>query len=169
MASFRIFLKVSHLQKHASEILLDKITSVVSETAEDTSWLRLLLNTLRYLPYYENAEELCVKLLEILEIATEPAQLEILDLIPEIVSDSQFAEVAKHLCQLMDEKDELTGAVIDCLNALNLDQDIRAQVSDIILSKILSGCSLKDFPILLSVTIIYVKIFCPVRSRLYML
>lgn len=53
---------------------------------------------------------------------------------------------------ILDDKDELTGAIIDCLNALDLDAEVRAHVQDIILSKILSGTSLKVFPVLLSVS-----------------
>lgn len=53
---------------------------------------------------------------------------------------------------LLDDKDELTGAIIDCLNALDLDLEMRTQVQDTILAKILSGVSLKVFPVLLSVS-----------------
>lgn len=134
------------------EIIFDEITSVCSDSSDDTSWLHLLLNTLRYLPYVKDPEQLTTKLIDILEIATYPAQLEILDTIPEIIPDSQSSETTKQLCKLLDDKDELTGAIIDCLNALDLDNEMRTDVQNRILDRISSGTSLKDFPILLSVS-----------------
>lgn len=147
---FRIFLKVPSLQTDVFEIIFDEITSVCSDSSDDTSWLHLLLNTLRYLPYVKDPEQLTTKLIDILEIATYPAQLEILDTIPEIIPDSQSSETTKQLCKLLDDKDELTGAIIDCLNALDLDNEMRTDVQNRILDRISSGTSLKDFPILLS-------------------
>ncbi|RZC34215.1 Fanconi anemia group D2 protein [Asbolus verrucosus] len=146
---FRIFLKVNNLQKEVIEILLDEITSSVTEESQDTSWLRLLLSQLRYLPHIKNAETLTTKLLDIMEIAPYPSQLEILDSIPEVLPDSEYNETAKQLSKMLDNNEELSSAIIDCLNALNLDPEIRAQVQDHILSKVLIGTSIKTFPVFL--------------------
>lgn len=116
---------------------------------QDTSWLRLLLNSLRYLPHIKEAKNLTTKLLDILDIATMPVQLEILESIPEVLPDSQYSETARQLSKLLEDNEELSGAIIDCLNALNLDADIRLEVHEQILTKILNGTSLKNFPILL--------------------
>ncbi|XP_050510228.1 Fanconi anemia group D2 protein isoform X3 [Diabrotica virgifera virgifera] len=147
---FRIFLKVGCLQTEVTEVLLEEITSISCEATEDTSWLHSLLSSFRYLPYMKDPENITTKLIDILEVATYPAQLEILDTIPEIIPDSQFSETTKQLCKLLDEKDELTGAIIDCLNALDLDADMRTEVQDRVLERMSGGTSLKDFPILLS-------------------
>nr|XP_023021641.1 Fanconi anemia group D2 protein [Leptinotarsa decemlineata] len=146
---FRIFLKVSCLQKEVMDILLTEITET-SESAEDTSLLHLLLNPFRFLPHINDPQTLTTKLLDILEIASYPAQLEILDSIPDIIPDSQNSETAQQLSKLMDDKDELTGAIVDCLNVLDLDSEMRAEIQDRVLAKIASGTSLKIFPILLS-------------------
>ncbi|XP_056647952.1 Fanconi anemia group D2 protein [Diorhabda sublineata] len=146
---FRIFLKVECLQSEVTDILLDEIT-ISADSSEDTSWLRALLNPFRYLPYIKEPEKLTTKLIDILDVATYPAQLEILDTIPEIIPDSQFSETTKQLCKLLDDKTEITGAVIDCLNALDLDPTTRSEVQGQILDRMNSGTSLKDFPILLS-------------------
>lgn len=54
----------------------------------------------------------------------------------------------------MEDKDELTGAIIDCLNALGLEPEMRSEVQDGILNKIISGrTSLKMFPILITVSL----------------
>ncbi|KAG5898486.1 hypothetical protein JTB14_015490 [Gonioctena quinquepunctata] len=146
---FRIFLKVSCLQKEVMDLLLKEITDI-SESVEDTSMLHLLLNPFRFLPHIIDPQNLTTKLLDTLDIASYPAQLEIFDSIPDIIPDGQYSETAKQLCKLMDDNDELTGAIIDCLNVLDLDSGIRSDIQDRILDKIASGASLKIFPILLS-------------------
>ncbi|CAH0552564.1 unnamed protein product [Brassicogethes aeneus] len=146
----RLLLKVNSLQKEVINVILEEITKDATEEHEDTSWLRLLINSLRYLPYINEPRNLTVKLLDILEISGLASQLEILDSIPDIIPDSQYYETAEQLGKLLDLGDDnLSGAIIDCLNALNLDSTIRAQVQDKILSNIIAGPSLKIFPVLL--------------------
>lgn len=146
---FRIFLKVECLQAEVTDILLDEIT-ISADSSEDTSWLHTLLNPFRYLPYIKEPEKLRTKLIDILDVATYSAQLEILNMIPEIIPDSQFSETTKQLCRLLEDKHELTGAIVDCLDALELDPTTRSEVQVQILDRMNSGTSLKDFPILLS-------------------
>lgn len=93
-------MKVPQLQKYIFEILFDEITNCV-EVVEDTSWLHLLLNPLCYLPFVMNPDFITTKLLDVLEIATYPAQLEILNLIPEIIPDGQYSKTAKELCMFL--------------------------------------------------------------------
>lgn len=55
--------------------------------------------------------------------------------------------------KLLHEKDQLTGAIIDCLNALGLESDVRSEVQDRVLSKVISGgTSLKEYPVLITVS-----------------
>lgn len=65
----------------------------------DTSWLHLLINPLCYIPDFRDPEMLTTKLLDILDIANYPAQLEILNSIPEIIPDEQHAKTAEELCK----------------------------------------------------------------------
>lgn len=87
------------LQKCVFEILYDEISSNGIDATEDTSWLHLLLNPLCYIPNFENSEIITTKLLDILEIANYPAQLEILNSIPEIIPDEQHSKTAEELCK----------------------------------------------------------------------
>ena len=146
---FRIFLKVSRLQKEIIDIVLDELTSTISDEEHDVPRLRLLLSQLRYLPHIKDPQSLTTKLLDILDIASFPSQLEILDSIPEILPDSEYSETASELIQMLDKSDDLASAIIDCLNALNLDADTRARIQDHILAKMLTGTSTKTFPVFL--------------------
>lgn len=52
----------------------------------------------------------------------------------------------------MNDRNNITGAIVDCLNALGLESDTRHEVQDRILSKIISGgISLKMLPVLITV------------------
>lgn len=95
---FRIFIKVPQLQKYILDIIFDEISSNGIEASEDTSWLHLLLNPLCYLPYVKDPDFITTKLLDLLEIASYPAQLEILNFIPEIIPDEMHTKAAKELC-----------------------------------------------------------------------
>lgn len=89
------------LQKYILDILFDEITNCSIEANQDTSWLHLLLNPLSYLPYIDNHDFITTKLLDVLEVASYPAQLEILNSIPEIIPDGQHSKTAKELCMVI--------------------------------------------------------------------
>ncbi|KAH1024215.1 Fanconi anemia group D2 protein homolog [Dendroctonus ponderosae] len=146
---FSIFLKVPDLQDDVIELLLESITSIATKTTEDTSWLRTLLKPLRCIPTLNNGSALAEKLLDILEISTFACQLEILEAIPEIIPDSQCDLAAKQLTVLLKENEELCGAIVDCLTALNLETDVKAELYDRILARILVGVSFKAYHILI--------------------
>lgn len=148
--NFRLLLRVQELQDDILDLIFEEITKDVTEPQTDTSWLRLLLNSLRYITQIKDPESVCTKLLDILEVSSLASQLEILDAIPEIIPDSQYRKTAEELCRILnDSEDTLSGAIIDCLNALNLECDIRTVVKERILSSIVAGTSLKMFPMLL--------------------
>lgn len=93
-------MKVPQLQKDVFEILYDEISTNGVDATEDTSWLHLLLNPLCYIPSFKEPEFITTKLLDILEIANYPAQLEILNSVPEIIPDVQHGKTAEELCKL---------------------------------------------------------------------
>lgn len=143
---FRLLLSVDCLQSDIISILLEEVISHAVADEEDTIWLRLLLGPLRYLSYIKQPQELTKRLLEILEVATYPSQLEILNFIPDIIPDSEYDETAKELSKILNENVELTSAIIDCLNYLNLSPERKADMQDHILSILGNTSSLRTFP-----------------------
>lgn len=79
-------------------MIFDEIVANGVESSDDTAWLHLLLNQLCYLPYVKDSDFLTTKLLDLLEIATYPAQSEILNSIPKVIPDAKHRDVAKELC-----------------------------------------------------------------------
>ncbi|KAL3279338.1 hypothetical protein HHI36_016845 [Cryptolaemus montrouzieri] len=144
----RLLLKVNILQDEVVDMILDEVTKVVSTEEDNPAWVRLLLNPLRYLPSINKSEELTAKLLDILEICSQPMQLEILDILPEILPDNHYNQAAKQLVTLLNSKDNPTNAIIECLSAFNLDEDIKREIEDVILLRILPTHT-NAFPVLM--------------------
>lgn len=146
---FRLILNVHCLQDAAMDMILDGLVLHVSDDDPgNQTWLQLFLNTLRYLPYIKNPNKLSTKLLDCLEIAAYPAQIEILNAIPEIIPDGQCDEIARQLNNVLDEKPQVAGAIVDCLNLLNITSDTKAEIQDRILANLFSETYLTIFPIL---------------------
>lgn len=145
----RILMHVKCLQSAIIDMVLEQLITQVSNEIEETGWIRKLLFSLRYLPFINKPKELSSKLLDALEIATFPSQLEILTYIPEIVPDDFYDEVAKPLCKLLEENEDLTGSIIDCLNAFNLNQETIYTIQEYITEQLLGSTRYyKIFPIL---------------------
>ncbi|KAK4881853.1 hypothetical protein RN001_005172 [Aquatica leii] len=144
----RILLNVFCLQDEVIELLLKHVIDCAVVESNDTSLLRLLLNPLRYLAHINNSKIFTTKLVDILDIAVYVAQLEILNLIPEIIPDTEYEETAKQLSKLLDDNPDLTGAIVDCLNSLNLNNNIRSEIQQQVLAQLDATSSAKIFPIL---------------------
>lgn len=146
---FRIILNINCLQDAAMDVILDGlILHGNDDEEEDKMWLQLFLNALRYLPYIKNPEKLSTKLLDALEIACYPSQIEILNAVPEIVPDGLYDEIAKQLSSILEEKPDLTGAIVNCLNLLNISADTKVDIQDQILANLFSEKYFQIFPVL---------------------
>ena len=144
----RILLNIGNLQKHIFDLLLETMTTHAAEDATDTTYLRLLLNPMKYLSFIKEPKVLAEKLLDILEIATHPSQLEIINSLQEIIPDSEYDTIAKELVKLLERNTHLTASIIDCLNCLNLSSDILNHVHDYVLNNLINRSSVELFPII---------------------
>lgn len=144
---FRIFLNVDCIQSEVISFLLEQATVHVLNK-EDTISLRLLLGPLRYLSFIKETNKVAQQLLDLLEISTKAAKLEILSHIPEIIPDSEYQFIAHKLVDILNENITLTPAIIDCLNFFILNATTKAEIQDRITSTLNTTCTLKTFPII---------------------
>lgn len=142
----RILLNVICLQESVIELLLEHATNQADN--DNTLLLRLILNPLCYLSYVNDPKVLTTKLLDILEIAQFPVQLEILHMVPEIINDNACEDAAKQLSKFLGDNTDLTGAIIYCLSCLNLSPEIHDEVQQTILPKLETQDSSTTYPIL---------------------
>lgn len=144
---FRVLLNVDCLQKQVLDLLFDYLVKYAIEE-NDEVWVPLLLRGLRHFPYFKEPTVVCKKLMDVLDVATYPSQLEILNLLPDIIPNMQHDEIAKKLGVFLDENSELAGAVVSCLNLLQISPQTKADIQDRILAKLLCENCFKIFPIL---------------------
>ncbi|KAK9758738.1 Fanconi anemia protein FancD2 nuclease [Popillia japonica] len=109
------------------EFVLEEAIELLGEDSDQIPEFKLILNAMKYLPFI-NSADVTQKLLDMIEIGTIGAQLEILYSIPEIIPDSQYEEAAKKLSHILESNTELTSAIIDCLNSLNLSSETRIEI-----------------------------------------
>lgn len=145
----RLLLHVSCLQSHVVDKVLDEITTRALEEVEETPLIKLLLAALQFLPFIEDPTTLTTKLLDILEVAEDAARHEILNMVPEIIPDGRHEEAAKQLSLLLDNREQFAGAIINCLNGLDLSCNARGKVRDHILTNLLNSFNVNVFPVLL--------------------
>ncbi|XP_025834015.1 Fanconi anemia group D2 protein isoform X1 [Agrilus planipennis] len=145
---FRILLTVECLQSDIIDLLIENIKIETSKESEDTSWLRILLHPLKYLPFIKNEEDLADKMTQALEGSNYTSQLEIINVLPDIIPDSQHGKIAITLCNLMDSNPSLTAAIVDCLNSLELNDTTKSRIQDNVLTIITTNPSADTFPVL---------------------
>lgn len=143
----RILFEVSSIQNDVMEFVLEEAIELLGEDSDQIPEFKLILNAMKYLPFI-NSADVTQKLLDMIEIGTIGAQLEILYSIPEIIPDSQYEEAAKKLSHILESNTELTSAIIDCLNSLNLSSETRIEIQQYIIERLLSSISLDTYPVL---------------------
>lgn len=143
----RILFQVSSIQNEIIEFILDEATEQLSEENSDSPNFRLILNAMKYLPFIQTADTVTQKLLDMVEIATLDYQLEILNSIADIIPDSQNESTAKQLSKMLENNTELTSAIIDCLNSLNLASNTRIEIQQFIIQRLLSSVSIDVYPV----------------------
>lgn len=136
------------LQPELITVILESIADTVINDEENVKKLNTLLNTLRYLPFLFEADYLSSKLLEIVELAPLVMQYEILYAIPEILPDNVYEGAAREISKLLSSNVNITGAIVDCLNAINMSKSVRGEIQEYIVNEVLTSRNIDIFPIL---------------------
>ncbi|GFR73984.1 fanconi anemia group D2 protein [Elysia marginata] len=110
---------------------------------------RLLLSQFRFLDRIVDGKELTRKLLSVLSNVSLEVQKEILACIPDIVEDSEHADVASQLREELTANKDLTCAAIEALTYLNISQEQVVQVRSTIVD-MLKTFSFIDLPIVVN-------------------
>eukprot|EP01134_Creolimax_fragrantissima_P006799 CFRG6799T1 len=145
----RMLLGVEDLQSPVMDFLLEKLPELAMDDRSDSSsgkdMPRFVLSQLRWLDCIFNGKGLATKMFEMISITPLDTQKEIIDCIPDIVSDSEHGYVVEELNNLLLNNRELTIPVLDALSNLNLTSDISGSVRDHVLM-LLPSIELDDLP-----------------------
>lgn len=155
-SAVRLLLGVDVIQSPLMVLLLDKL--VLFWGGDDDSVFyqgqmiyipRLLLSQFRFLDRIVDGKELTRKLLSVLSNVSLEVQKEILACIPDIVEDSEHADVAAQLRDELTANRDLACAAIDALTYLNISHEEVVKVRSTIVD-MLKAFSFTDLPIVVN-------------------
>ncbi|KAK3612016.1 hypothetical protein CHS0354_021690 [Potamilus streckersoni] len=149
----KILLGVDIIQPQIMNVLLEKLAELIGD--EDTNFIEngmivnlphLLMSQFQWLDRIVNSKEVTQKMLEIISVAHIDVQREIICCLPKVVEDSEHADVAVALRDILVENNRLTVPILDALSNLTLKLDILAQVRESVIQS-LASVEMEDLPV----------------------
>uniref|UniRef100_A0A2K6K3F0 FA complementation group D2 n=1 Tax=Rhinopithecus bieti TaxID=61621 RepID=A0A2K6K3F0_RHIBE len=117
-------------------------------TNDEINIPRLIVSQLKWLDRVVDGKDLTAKIMQLISIAPENLQHDIITSLPEILGDSQHADVGKELSDLLIENTSLTVPILDVLSSLRLDPNFLLKVRQLVMNK-LSSIRLEDLPVII--------------------
>ncbi|KAJ8788119.1 hypothetical protein J1605_005418 [Eschrichtius robustus] len=109
---------------------------------------RLIINQLKWLDRVVDSKDLATKIMQLISIAPVYLQHDFVTSLPEILGDSQHADVGKELSDLLTENTLLTVPILDVLSSLRLEPKLLTKVRKLVMGK-LSSVMLDDLPMII--------------------
>ncbi|XP_066899567.1 Fanconi anemia group D2 protein isoform X7 [Kogia breviceps] len=106
---------------------------------------RLIINQLKWLDRVVDSKDLTTKIMQLISIAPVYLQHDFVTSLPEILGDSQHADVGNELSDLLTENTLLTVPILDVLSSLRLEPKLLTKVRQLVMGK-LSSIMLDDLP-----------------------
>uniref|UniRef100_A0A452G7P1 FA complementation group D2 n=1 Tax=Capra hircus TaxID=9925 RepID=A0A452G7P1_CAPHI len=133
-----------------SSILFEKLPEFLFEkvNSDGISMPRLIINQLKWLDRVVDSKDLTTKIMQLISVAPLCLQHDFVISLPEILGDSQHADVGKELSDLLTENTLLTVPILDVLSSLQLESKLLTKVRQLVMGK-LSSVSLDDLPVII--------------------
>ncbi|ELK34358.1 Fanconi anemia group D2 protein [Myotis davidii] len=130
--------------------LFEKLPEFLFESmnSDGINMPRLIISQLKWLDRVVDGKDLTTKIMQLISIAPVHLQHDFITSLPEILGDSQHADVGKELSDLLTENTSLTVPILDVLSSLRLDLQLLSKVRQLVMSK-LSSVKLKDLPVII--------------------
>ncbi|XP_076972690.1 Fanconi anemia group D2 protein isoform X3 [Tamandua tetradactyla] len=145
----KLLLGIDLLQPAIIKTLFEKLPEFLfeNENSDGLNMPRLIISQLKWLDRIVDGKDLTTKFMQLLSIAPVPLQHDFLTCLPEILGDSQHAEVGKELSELLMTSTPLTVPILDVLSSLQLDRKLLSKVRQLVMGK-LSAVRLEDLPVI---------------------
>ncbi|XP_033066529.1 Fanconi anemia group D2 protein isoform X3 [Trachypithecus francoisi] len=146
----KLLLGIDILQPAIIKTLFEKLPEYFFEnkTSDEINIPRLIVSQLKWLDRVVDGKDLTAKIMQLISIAPENLQHDIITSLPEILGDSQHADVGKELSDLLIENTSLTVPILDVLSSLRLDPNFLLKVRQLVMDK-LSSIRLEDLPVII--------------------
>ncbi|XP_063081320.1 Fanconi anemia group D2 protein isoform X10 [Cavia porcellus] len=146
----KLLLGIDILQPAIIKTLFEKLPEFlfVKVNSDGISMPRLIISQLKWLDRVVDSKDLTAKVMQLIGIAPECLQHDFITSLPEILGDSQHADVGQELSVLLVESTQLTVPILDVLSSLQLDPDFLSKVRQLAMGKLVS-IKLDDFPVII--------------------
>ncbi|XP_066102043.1 Fanconi anemia group D2 protein isoform X4 [Saccopteryx bilineata] len=146
----KLLLGIDILQPAIIKTLFEKLPEFLFEStnSDGINMPRLIISQLKWLDRVVDSKDLTTKIMQLISIAPVYLQHDFITSLPEIVGDSQHADVGKELSDLLTENTSLTVPILDVLSSLQLDPQLLSKVRQLVISK-LSSVKLDDLPVII--------------------
>ncbi|XP_032697475.1 Fanconi anemia group D2 protein isoform X2 [Lontra canadensis] len=146
----KLLLGIDILQPAIIKTLFEKLPEFLFENvnSDGLNMPRLIISQLKWLDRIVDGKDLTTKLMQLISIAPLYLQHDFVTSLPEILGDSQHADVGKELSDLLMENTALTVPILDVLSSLRLDLKLLSQVRQLVMGKLLS-VKLDDLPVII--------------------
>ncbi|XP_022353960.1 Fanconi anemia group D2 protein isoform X4 [Enhydra lutris kenyoni] len=146
----KLLLGIDILQPAIIKTLFEKLPEFLFENvnSDGLNMPRLIISQLKWLDRIVDGKDLTTKLMQLISIAPLYLQHDFVTSLPEILGDSQHADVGKELSDLLMENTALTVPILDVLSSLRLDLKLLSRVRQLVMGKLLS-VKLDDLPVII--------------------
>ncbi|XP_058144536.1 Fanconi anemia group D2 protein isoform X2 [Dasypus novemcinctus] len=146
----KLLLGIDLLQPAIIKTLFEKLPEFLFENknSDGINMPRLIISQLKWLDKIVDGKDLTTKFMQLISIAPVPLQHDFITSLPEILGDSQHAEVGKELSDLLMANTPLTVPILDVFSSLQLDPKLLSKVRQLVMSK-LSAVRLEDLPVII--------------------
>ncbi|XP_032182727.1 Fanconi anemia group D2 protein isoform X3 [Mustela erminea] len=146
----KLLLGIDILQPAIIKTLFEKLPEFLFENvnSDGLNMPRLIISQLKWLDRIVDGKDLTTKLMQLISIAPLCLQHDFVTSLPEILGDSQHADVGKELSDILMENTALTVPILDVLSSLRLDLKLLSQVRQLVMGKLLS-VKLDDLPVII--------------------
>lgn len=145
----KLLLGIDILQPAIIKTLFEKLPEFlfvnVRANSDGINMPRLIINQFKWLDRIVDGKDLTAKIMQLISIAPGCLQHDFITSLPEILGDSQHADVGKELSVLLEESTELTAPILDVLSSLQLDPDFLSKIRQLAMCR-LDSFKLDDLP-----------------------
>lgn len=146
----KLLLGIDILQPAIIKTLFEKLPEFLFESvnSDGINMPQLIISQLKWLDRVVDGKDLTTKIMQLISIAPVYLQHDFITSLPEILGDSQHADVGKELSDLLTENTSLTVPILDVLSSLRLDPQVLSKVRRLVMGK-LSSVKLDDLPVII--------------------
>nr|XP_012327323.1 Fanconi anemia group D2 protein isoform X3 [Aotus nancymaae] len=146
----KLLLGIDILQPAIIKTLFEKLPEYFfdNKNSDEINIPRLIVSQLKWLDRVVDGKDLTTKIMQLITVAPEYLQHDIITSLPEILGDFQHADVGKELSDLLIENTSLTVPILDVLSSLRLDPNFLVKVRQLVMDK-LSSIRLEDLPVII--------------------